>query len=146
MDTGVKTPLIDFFRRGDVAHDVRLQAAQGGLAARAHEQLALLALLSADPEPDVAAAADRVLADADTIAASLAGIGEPELSDPARTARVLRTAAESFENFEVVAAREAEMRAELARLPDVVATVPTFTDDVHDVEGLWRIAERLLVA
>jgi hypothetical protein len=61
MDTGVKTPLIDFFRRGDVAHDVRLQAAQGGLAARAHEQLALLALLSADPEPDVAAAANATL-------------------------------------------------------------------------------------
>jgi hypothetical protein len=57
---------------------------------------------------------------------------------------VLRIAAESFENFEVVAAREAEMRAELSRLPEVVATVPTFTDDVHDVAGLWRIAERLL--
>jgi hypothetical protein len=36
------------------------------------------------------------------------------------------------------------MRAELSRLPEVVATVPTFTDDVHDVAGLWRIADRLL--
>ena len=33
------------FRRGDVAGDVRLLAAQGALAARAHEQLALLVLL-----------------------------------------------------------------------------------------------------
>ena len=49
MEIGIRTPLIDFFRRGDVAHDVRLLAAQGALAARAHEQLALLVLLSSDP-------------------------------------------------------------------------------------------------
>jgi hypothetical protein len=61
MEIGVRTPLIDFFRRGDVAHDVRLLAAQGALAARAHEQLALLVLLSSDPEPDVAAAANATL-------------------------------------------------------------------------------------
>ena len=61
MDTGIKTPLIDFFRRGDVAHDVRLLAAQGALATRAHEQLALLVLLSSDSEPDVAAAANATL-------------------------------------------------------------------------------------
>lgn len=61
METGVRTPLIDFFRRGEVAHDVRLLAAQGALAPRAHEQLALLVLLSSDPEPDVAAAANATL-------------------------------------------------------------------------------------
>jgi hypothetical protein len=61
MDIGIKTPLIDFFRRGDVAHDVRLLAAQGALATRAHEQLALLVLLASDPEPDVAAAANATL-------------------------------------------------------------------------------------
>jgi len=97
-------------------------------------------------DPAVATAAARVLGDADRIADVLAAAGDPAFADPARTARVLRTAAESFENFEVVAAREAEMRAELSRLPEVVATVPTFTDDVHDVAGLWRIAEHLLSA
>jgi hypothetical protein len=61
MDLGFRTPLLDFFRRGDVAHDVRLQAAQGGLASRAHEQLALLALLTADPDPEIAAAANATL-------------------------------------------------------------------------------------
>jgi hypothetical protein len=61
MDVGFRTPLIDFFRRGDVAHDVRLQAAQGALASRAHEQLALLALLTDDPEPEIAAAANATL-------------------------------------------------------------------------------------
>ena len=95
-------------------------------------------------DPAVASAAARVLDDADGIAATLAATDDAVFADPARTARVLRTAAESFENFQVVAAREAEMRAELSRLPEVVATVPTFTDDVHDVAGLWRIAERLL--
>jgi hypothetical protein len=61
MDVGVKTPLIDFFRKGDVARDVRLQAAQGALATRAHEQLALLVMLSGDPDAEVVAAAEATL-------------------------------------------------------------------------------------
>jgi len=61
MDLGFRTPLLDFFKRGDVAHDVRLQAAQGALATRAHEQLALLVMLTTDPEPDVSAAANATL-------------------------------------------------------------------------------------
>jgi hypothetical protein len=61
MDVGVRTPLIDFFRTGDVARDVRLQAAQGALATRAHEQLALLALLTNDPDPEIVAAAEATL-------------------------------------------------------------------------------------
>ena len=61
MDIGFKTPLLDFFKRGDVAHDVRLQAAQGALATRAHEQLALLVMLTSDPEADVSAAANATL-------------------------------------------------------------------------------------
>ena len=43
------TPLLDFFKRGEVARDVRLLAAQGALAPRAHEQLAILVLLLEDP-------------------------------------------------------------------------------------------------
>jgi hypothetical protein len=61
MDLGFRTPLLDFFKRGDAAHDVRLQAAQGALATRAHEQLALLVMLTTDPEPDVSAAANATL-------------------------------------------------------------------------------------
>src|SRR5947209_6452468 len=38
------TPLLDFFRRGEVAHDIRLLAARGALAPRAHEQLAMLGI------------------------------------------------------------------------------------------------------
>jgi hypothetical protein len=54
MDPGFRSPLIDFFRRGEVARDVRLLAAQGGFAPRAQEQLALLVLLSDDPDPEIA--------------------------------------------------------------------------------------------
>jgi hypothetical protein len=61
MDIGLRTPLLDFFRKGDVAHDVRLQAAQGALATRAHEQLALLVLLTGDSDPEIVAAAETTL-------------------------------------------------------------------------------------
>jgi hypothetical protein len=56
------TPLLDFFKRGDVARDVRLLAAQGGLAPRAHEQLAILVLLLEDPDPEIREVADATLA------------------------------------------------------------------------------------
>lgn len=61
MDAGVRSPLIDFFRRGEVASDVRLLAARGALAPRAHEQLALLLLLSDDPDPAVARTASATI-------------------------------------------------------------------------------------
>jgi len=60
-DPGFRSPLVDFFRRGEVARDVRLLAAQGALAPRAHEQLALLVLLSDDPDREVARAAASTL-------------------------------------------------------------------------------------
>jgi hypothetical protein len=61
MDPGLKTPLLDFFRRGEVARDIRLQAAQGGMAPRAHEQLALLMLLVDDHDPEIASAAEATV-------------------------------------------------------------------------------------
>ena len=45
------------FRRGEVPRDVRLLAAQGALAPRAHEQLALLMLLTGDEDSEIAAVA-----------------------------------------------------------------------------------------
>jgi hypothetical protein len=61
LESGFRTPLLDFFRRGEVAHDVRLLAAQGALAPRAHEQLGLLILLVADSDPEIARAAEATL-------------------------------------------------------------------------------------
>lgn len=61
MDPGCRSPLIDFFRRGEVARDVRILAAEGGLAPRAFEQLALLVLLADDPDHDVARTANTTI-------------------------------------------------------------------------------------
>ena len=55
------TPLLDFFKRGEVARDVRLLAAQGALGLRAHEQLAILVLLIDDPDPAIGRTADDTL-------------------------------------------------------------------------------------
>ena len=94
--------------------------------------------------PDAAAAADTLVAEARTIAGALADDTEAaELADADRTARVLRTVGDSFRNFAVVAKREAELRAELGRQPEVLATVPNFEIDIYDVAGLARIGEHL---
>src|SRR5258708_34858856 len=57
----VPTPLLDCFKRGEVARDVRLLAAQGALAPRAQEQLAILVLLLEDADPDIRTQADHTL-------------------------------------------------------------------------------------
>src|SRR5690606_34142442 len=62
MEPSLRTPLLDMFRRGEVPRDVRLLAAQGALAPRAHEQLALLMLLVGDADQEIAALADATLA------------------------------------------------------------------------------------
>jgi hypothetical protein len=62
VESGLRTPLLDVFRRGEVARDVRLQAAQGALAPRALEQLALLILLVSDADPAISGAAEATLA------------------------------------------------------------------------------------
>ena len=61
MESGFATPLLEFFKRGDVAPDVKLLAAQGALAPRAHEQLGLLVLLVGDPDPEIASTAEKTL-------------------------------------------------------------------------------------
>ena len=74
MELIARNPLIDAFKRGDVPREVRLQAAEGGVAARALDQLELLVMLAADADADVAAAAERTLqaVPAPTIASLLA--------------------------------------------------------------------------
>jgi hypothetical protein len=53
--------LLDFFRRGDAPVELRMLAARGVLAPRAHEQLELLVMLLNDPDAGVAAAAESTL-------------------------------------------------------------------------------------
>ena len=55
------TPLLDFFKRGEVAPDVRLLAAQGALAPRACEQLAILVHLLDDADAEIRRVAEGTL-------------------------------------------------------------------------------------
>ena len=84
MDAGIRSPLIEAFRRQDVPREVRLEAASGQVAPRGVEQLALLMLLADDGDPDVRAAAARTL---DTLPAAAVGatLGRSEV-----TAEMLR--------------------------------------------------------
>ena len=66
------------------------------------------------------------------------GVGSPE-----QVARVLHEVGESFLNFQVVAKREAEMRAELSAAPEVVASVPYFDHDITDLAGLLQLGEQI---
>jgi hypothetical protein len=62
MDLGFSSPLLDFFRRGEAPREVRVLAAQGGFAPRPVEQLAILALLASDADPEIREAAEQTLA------------------------------------------------------------------------------------
>ncbi|HRW39898.1 MAG TPA: ArsA-related P-loop ATPase, partial [Aquihabitans sp.] len=82
--------------------------------------------------------AKRLCADADDLASAVA-----EAGDPGDISRVLGTIGESFLNYQVVAKREAEQRAGLARSPEVVAAVPYFDADIHDLAGLLQLGEQI---
>ena len=82
-EAGAGTPLLDFFKRGNVDRDIRLMAARGELGLRPHEHAAMLALLIGDSDPDVASAARESLDPGGqaTVAAGEAAdaeAGEPE--------------------------------------------------------------------
>ncbi len=94
-------------------------------------------------DPQAAAAAATFVERSGPLADDLAQLGNQALADPSRTARVLRTIGDSFANFAVVALREAELRAELSRVPDVVVRVPTMEHDVSDIDSLVEISRYL---
>jgi hypothetical protein len=61
MAAGLGTPMLDFFRRGEVARDVRMMAAQGSIAPRPLEQLGLLMLLTSDQDVEIRQTAESTL-------------------------------------------------------------------------------------
>jgi hypothetical protein len=83
MGEGFRSPLVDLFRRGEADRDVRMLAAQGAMALRAGEQLALLVLLVDDPDPEIRGTAEETIARIphDSLAAFLA---RPEASGSLR--------------------------------------------------------------
>ena len=62
MDDNFRSPMLDCFRRGEVAREVRLVAAQGAFATRAIDQFGLLMLLTGDTDDEVRATAEETLA------------------------------------------------------------------------------------
>jgi hypothetical protein len=61
MASGLSTPMLDFFRRGEVARDVRMLAAQGAIAPRPLEQLGILMVLTSDSDWEVRETAEQTL-------------------------------------------------------------------------------------
>ena len=61
MAAGFSTPMLDFFRRGEVARDVRMLGAQGALAPRPLEQLGILMILTSDSDAEISATAEQTL-------------------------------------------------------------------------------------
>jgi anion-transporting ArsA/GET3 family ATPase len=92
----------------------------------------------------VTASAQRLCQDASTLA-DWPGVadGADDPGDADDVTRVLHEVGESFLNFQVVAKREAEQRAELAGAADVVVAVPYAEGDVTDVAGLLALGEAL---
>lgn len=135
MDIGLRTPLLDFFRRGEVALDVRLLAARGALVPDPLEQLALLALMTDDPDPEVCRTAEATLGRIppplvasflarpevpDELRAFFAGRGiSPAAAPPSETARLL-----DAEGDEVLGLAEADGGSEHALQQLQGMTVP----------------------
>jgi hypothetical protein len=131
MDVGLRTPLLDFFRRGEVARDLRLLAAGGAVAPRPLEQLGLLALLTVDPDPDVRATAEHTLA---KLPPALVG---PVLARPDAPTELR----EFFQSRGIVA--DASAAAEAADLP-LVDTDPTdYGPEEQSAEQKAATAKRL---
>jgi hypothetical protein len=138
MDPGLRSPLVDFFRRGEVARDVRLLAAEGALAPRAHEQLALLILLSDDADPVVAATAQATLEvlPAESLSAFLA---RGDVPDPMREF----FAARGIQPAGVAAADAADPLIDVA--PDADGAAEPVPDDPQLLSSL-SIVERMKLA
>jgi anion-transporting ArsA/GET3 family ATPase len=79
---------------------------------------------------------------ADELAASIGG-SIPGLADSAQTERVLRELGRSFADYRVVAIREREQAASLAKLADVLVTSPHLDRDVGDLAGLVALGRSL---
>ncbi len=100
MESGFATPLLEFFMRGEVTPEVKLLAAQGALAPRAHEQLGLLVLLAGDADPTIASTAETTLQaiSREAIAAFLARHDAPSELKTFFAARGIEPAAAALDN------------------------------------------------
>ncbi len=140
--------LVDFFRRGDVARDIRLLAAQGALAPRATEQLALLVLLVNDPDPEIAQAAAATI-EVIPRASLAAFIGRPDVSAEVRNffaARGITPVAAAA--GEARAANEVSDDHPLIEAPPIVESAPEAEDEATTLQRIagLSIAQRIALA
>ena len=91
-------------------------------------------------DASASAVATRLCDDADTVAAALP---EDLIGERKAVARVLHEVGSSFLNFQIVAKREADQRAELGATPEVVASVPYFDTDIYDLAGLYALGSTI---
>lgn len=152
MEAGAGTPLLDFFKRGEVDRDIRLMAAQCVLGLRPHEQQGLLELLVGDPDAEVAAAARASLQTMTGAAAGPEAAGSAEAEetgtaaekDEQDTSALKRIAAMSPPQRLSLAMRGTrEERAILIRDPNKIVAVavlssPKITDS--EVESIAKMA------
>ena len=145
MDPGYRSPLVDLFLKGEAARDIRLLAARGLLPRPAHEQIALLVLLSDDPDGEIAATAN----------ATIARLPPGALADFLATdAPAELRAFFSARRAEPAAAASAAPPAPVAALPEEAAKGATDGTDAGDGEvsddpqlvSSLSIAERLKLA
>jgi hypothetical protein len=125
MDPGIRSPLIDLFRRGEAARDVRLLAAKGALAPREIDQLALLVILADDADPEIAGTANATLdmLPIEALRAFLARADVPaEMRDFFAARGILPAATAGSNGDEAPASDEHEENAE--EDPKVLASLP----------------------
>ena len=138
MTFGFSTPLLDVIRRGEADRDVRMMAAAAVLAPRATEQIALLALLAGDSDPDVAATAERTIATipSNDLAACLAST---DASDQVRR---------FFEERGVVpgTAPDEERDGPLVEAPTELSAVDDKSEKAPQLVSMLPILERMKLA
>jgi anion-transporting ArsA/GET3 family ATPase len=115
-----------FMARGTTGVAKRLCSRSDALATALPVELAEAARLEAGAEPGPVSAG-----------------AEGDLNETKQVARVLGEVGESFLNFQLVAKREAEQRAELASRADVLAAVPYADHDITDLSGLLELGDEL---
>lgn len=111
-------------------------------AAAADAAVALAAATAPDADPDLMAAAGAAL-DASAPAPKKRSKAAADPVDPERLRRLLHGIATRFDDLSIVAAREANLAAELDALAPLSVRVPWLSGDITDLTGLVRLAGHL---
>jgi hypothetical protein len=153
-EAGAGTPLLDFFKKGQVDREVRLMAAQGLLGLRPHEQLGMLEFLVNDPDPEIArTAAANLPGRTDQPATDNPDTGEPPAPAPEEgsTGTVEKIAAMGpAQRLQLAMRGTREERAILIRDPNrmvamAVLSSPKISDsEIEHIAKMSNVSEDVL--